>query len=237
MGSSFGSLCLVVGLDERERGVQSRLAFPGKNHSEGIARYFRPCVRDVDGDGTLDDIGAGLAQSGGNWCAAFASWCMVHGGREGDIKPHEYRAGAIEIENDAKDRGLWVSAQSWVAGAEVRPGDLAIWRRGGPQDPAWWRHVNRVIECSVKRERDGHTLSIKTLDGNSHRRIAIVQHGSGRVYRDLLGFVRYWDPSKRSMLGLKRSAPPAPLFSDEERARYKTEISMFQAAMARQWRE
>jgi hypothetical protein len=69
----------------------------------------------------------------------------------GEVAPHEPRAGAIELQQDAIKQGRFrpvaeVRAGKWLP----RPGDLAIYNRSNPGKPetSWWRHVDRVIRVS-----------------------------------------------------------------------------------------
>lgn len=216
---SLGERCLAIAYDEMQRGVCSVERYPGRNWSSDIAEYFRRCVRDTDGDGVLDDIGKGLARAGGNWCAASACWCLHEVLEPGEEPPHLYRAGVVEIVADAQESGRYVTADEWRAGAEVRPGDLAIWDRSDPRRPetSWWRHVNRVVEANAD------TLLLRTIGGNESRRWAVSTASGARIATKLLGFVRYWEPEELV----------PPLISDDERATIQAQIAECTAELMR----
>lgn len=87
----------------------------------------------------------------GNHCASAQSRALVECLLAGDVKPHEPRAGALELQQDAIANGRWHSRDEVLSGKWLpRPGDLAIYNRANPADPktSWWRHVDRVIRVT-----------------------------------------------------------------------------------------
>jgi hypothetical protein len=86
-----------------------------------------------------------------NHCASAQSRALLECLLPNDTRPHEPRAGALELQQDAMKRGNWhsaaeVRARKWFP----RPGDLAIYDRSDPKKPetSWFRHVDRVIQIS-----------------------------------------------------------------------------------------
>lgn len=191
-GISLGARCVLLAKAELQSGVRAPAA-PRPNTSPRIAEYFRGCWRDRDGDGR---VGAQeyLGLTAGNWCAAFASWCLDQCLLDGEARPHHYRAGVVEIVADARTRGLYRSADEVRRGAwEPHVGDLVIWDRSEPGKPetSWWRHVNRVVAYGGMR--DGQPR-IVTIGGNESRTIREVdQPPKALAGGKLLGFVSYYN--------------------------------------------
>ena len=185
-GISLGLRCLALARHEMKRGVKSA-PFGQPNTSADVRRYLAPCLRDLDRDGVVEDHEK-LGLTEGNWCAAFASWCMSESLLPGNVAPHLYRAGVVEIVDDAQARGLYhpleeVKAGHWAPNV----GDLVIWDRSNPNDPstAWHRHVSRLVLLQ------GATMV--TIGGNEQRRIVESQYApKGLDASKLLGFVSYY---------------------------------------------
>lgn len=208
--------------DEFDRGVRSP-RFPAPNKSERVAEYLAGCVRgDKDGDGVLDaDIGKWLAKAGGNWCAASQGACLNAVARPGDIIPHFWRAGVVEIVADAKAKGLYIEAADWLLGNVVPlPGDLAIWHR--PGGAGWWRHVNRV------REIDLASKTLVTIGGNESRSWRISTQSWSKVENLLLGFVSYPETPV-----VDEEPSDSHFLSDEERADLLAQIAECTAELMR----
>lgn len=182
--------CVMLAKSEMARGVRAPAA-PRANTSEDIAEYLRGCWRDFDRDGELDE-GERLGLTEGNWCAAFVSWCLEKCLLEGEQRPHEYRAGVVELVADAKLKGLWhpleeVTSETW----SPHVGDLVIWDRSvkGKPETAWWRHVNRIVAYSGLK--DGVPRFV-TIGGNESRTIREVdQPPKALTPEKLLGFISY----------------------------------------------
>jgi len=128
--------------------------------------------------------GKALGITVGNFCASAQSRALVECAFEGDARPHEPRAGAIELQQDATRLGNWhsaaeVRARKW----SPRPGDLAIYDRSTPAE-TWLRHVDRVIRVSD----DGlqyENIGANEGGGNWHREWSPFSNPK------LLGFVAY----------------------------------------------
>lgn len=176
---SLGKRAVDVAM--RELGV--RAAIYGKpNTSDRVREYLAPCVRDLDGDGEAERLGL----KSGDWCAAFASWCMLQAWEDGCEFPHEYRAGVVEIVADARKRGAWHDVEEVRSGKWTpSKGDLLIWDRRDPKRPStsWWRHVNRLIKYDPIRE------TLQTIGGNEGRAVRTAVHELAAP--KLLGFVSY----------------------------------------------
>lgn len=167
-------------------GVRAHAA-PAPNTSAAVAAYLAPCVRDVDHDGDLDL----LRITAGNWCAAFQSAALAACLLPGDEPPHEYRAGVVELVADAQARGVWHDVEEVRLGRWTPwLGDLVIWDRSNPADPAtaWHRHVNRLTSYSPSADR------FRTIGGNESGRRIVETTGPPRGLdaSRLLGFVSYY---------------------------------------------
>jgi hypothetical protein len=165
---SLGERCLAWCLDE--------LANQERPSAQRIAEYHGVAVRG----------GKPLGIKTGNHCASAQSLAMVECLVVDDVKPHEPRAAAIELQNDAKARGRWrpiadVRAGKWLPS----PGDLAIYDRSAP-GATWQRHVDRVIR----------------VDGQLYENIGANETNAGAWKREwtpfthpkLLGFIEYPAP-------------------------------------------
>lgn len=191
---TLGQLCLEIAFEEKAKGIRA-LPYPGPNVSVATTEYMRPCVREVPGgNGTLDYVwGKAHPSIAANWCAGFASYCLTRALETMDPrravtlqKPHEYRAGVVEIVADARKIGQYYT-KDLLANFTPQPGDLAIWDRSkeGRPETAWWRHVNRIVAFNS----DG---SFVTIGGNEGREIRVKEEPPKTLAADkLLGFVAY----------------------------------------------
>lgn len=146
--------------------------------AERIAFYHAVAVR----NGKL------LGIKTGNHCASAQSRALMDCLLSGEVKPHEPRAAAVELQRDAQAGGRFRSIVEVRAGKWLpRPGDLAIYDRSTPGQPstAWQRHVDRVIRVSD--------------DGKLYENIGANETSGGGWKREwtpfaspkLLGFVEY----------------------------------------------
>jgi hypothetical protein len=137
----------------------------------------------------------------GNFCASAQSRALIECAIEGDVRPHEPRCGAIELQQDAIRLGKWhsaaeVRAHKWLP----RPGDLAIYDRSTPTQ-SWLRHVDRVI---------------RVLDGDLQYENIGANEGGGDWVREVTPF------SKSNLLGFI-AYPGVPL-TEAERAVASVEL-------------
>lgn len=145
--------------------------------AERIAYYHEVAIR--------NDKPLGIKT--GNHCASAQSRALKECLLPGEVAPHNFRAGAIELQQDAMARGRWHSRADVLAAKWLpRPGDLAIYTRANPADPksAWWRHVDRVIRVTD----DGHgyeNIGANEVAGAWNREISAFENPK------LLGFISY----------------------------------------------
>jgi hypothetical protein len=171
-GASVGTLgerCLAWCLEEAA-------AHPNPS-AERIRWYHAVAMRN----------GKPLGISAGNHCASAQSRALIECLLSGEVRPHEPRAGAIELQSDAVRSGRWRAVSEVRAGRWLpRPGDLAIYNRANPADPStsWQRHVDRVIGISD----DGaqfENIGANEVAGAWRREWTPFEHAR------LLGFIEY----------------------------------------------
>jgi len=165
---TLGERCLAWCIEE--------MAKHEKPSAQRIAEYHAVAMR----NGKL------LGITKGNHCASAQSLALVDCLVAGDVKPHEPRAAAVELQDDAKKNGRWrpvadVRSGKWLPS----PGDLAIYDRSAP-GASWQRHVDRVIR----------------VDGQLYENIGANETNLGAWKREwtpfaqpkLLGFIEYPGP-------------------------------------------
>lgn len=166
---SLGERCLAWCLEESESHRQPS--------ADRIAYYHAVAKR----NGKL------LGIKVGNHCASAQSRAMIECLLPGEAAPHEPRAGAIELQQDAMANGRWHSRAEVQAGKWLpRPGDLAIYNRANPADPksTWWRHVDRVIRV-VEGGSDYENIGANEVAGAWNREVTSFDSPK------LLGFIAY----------------------------------------------
>lgn len=165
---TLGERCLAWCLEE--------MAAHAKPSAQRIAEYHAVAMRN----------GHKLGITKGNHCASAQSLALMECLITGDVKPHEPRAAALELQQDAKTNGRWRSIADVRAGKwSPSPGDLAIYDRSAP-GADWQRHVDRVIR----------------VDGQVYENIGANETNSGAWKREwtpfahpkLLGFIDYPAP-------------------------------------------
>ncbi len=180
---TLGERCLATARQELAAGAYAA-PYGQTNTSKWVEKYLAGCVRN-------DKL---LGLKAGNWCAAFASWCLERSIRPGEERPHAYRAGVVEIVADAKKLGRWFPWQTLQEGFVPTPGDLAIWDRSDLNKPntSWWRHVNRVIEYDPNLPMTVEDDRFQAIGGNEGRRVRVSNRRPKRLGKGrLLGFVSY----------------------------------------------
>jgi len=162
----------------------------GSNTGREIRGYLAPCVRG----------GRRVGLTAGEWCAAFASWCVWLAWAEadewgaaeiaamvewreagGEAPPIGYRCAVHELVSDARASGAWRGPES----AEVPlPGDLLVFGRAG-SDPTRGG-LGHVAVCEAWSA--AANAAISGNDGNAVRRRE--WSGSAAPWGPLLGWVR-----------------------------------------------
>ena len=180
---ALGERCILLAESELAAGVKAN-PYGQPNTGPRVREYLEPCVRDIDHDGRLDNLGLTV----GNWCCAFQSWLLEQCLLDGDESPHLYRAGVVEAVSDAQRLGRWHPVAQ-VRSGQWRPqrGDLAVWDRSKPgvAKTTWWRHVNRLVDWA-----DPHTFV--TIGGNEGRTIRLTTQAPKQLSSQrLLGFIDY----------------------------------------------
>ena len=211
-GDTLGERCVAWCLQH----VGHTEAPPGSNDSPLIRSWLAPCARGYE------DKRVVLGISKMNWCAAFQCAAMQACLAPGDEKPHDYRAGVVELVEDTYpgQDGLMPFAGRYMPieltrSGEFRPsiGDLVIWDRSDPAKPetSWYRHVSRVVKFSASEG------TFQTVGGNEGQKVAIGEHHISSA--KLLGWIHYLIPNRQQV--------EPPLFSDEERERILNNVGMF----------
>jgi hypothetical protein len=161
--------------------------------AERIAWYHQVAIRN----------GHPLGITQGNHCASAQSRALVECLLPGDVKPHEPRAAAVELQADAARLGRWHPIAEVLAGKWApRSGDLAIYNRANAAQPApaWQRHVDRVIRVAPDT-RSYENIGANELGGAWRREWTSFEHPR------LVGFIDY--------PGLPHSLEAAPLGSSD----------------------
>lgn len=175
MTRSLGCLALAFSRAELDAGVREEPM--GSNDGPRLRLYREGAVRN----------GRPLAAGPGPWCvygacwAAFRAW--LHLAAPPDV-PHEWRASAHELVDDARASGAWHPAGD---GYIPQPGDLAVFARGhGDPTRGGEGHVGRVesLEAGI----------LTTIDGNHGDAWARVTRPVGEA----LGFIAYPQPPETS---------------------------------------
>jgi len=155
---SLGVRALYFSLSEKAKNVKE---IPnGSNSGPEIKEYFNYATRKVKG------VEQRLGISSGNWCAVSACYATKQSLLKDDKMPHGYRAGVVELVQDAMSVGNWKTAkQIRLKQYTMQQGDLAIFDRSvpGKKHTSWWRHVAR-IETEVGSDEK----SFRTLGGNEN---------------------------------------------------------------------
>jgi len=122
-GSAAGRAALAVAMQDMAAG---RGEIGANNSGPDVAAYLTPAAL-----GTPN-----------NWCAAFVSHCFRQA--LGHNAVFGYLPGAQDVHNKMKQLGYAYAAS---IGNPPQPGDIIVWRRVDPTDPAhtgWWGHIGIV---------------------------------------------------------------------------------------------
>ena len=190
----LGERCISRLRQELAAGVAAA-PYPQPNTSPRVKEYLSGCLRDLNGDGIVAPTEK-LGLSAGDWCAAVQGWVLEQELAPGEDRPHLWRAAVVEIELDAKLRGLFHPIDEFHRGVwSPNVGDLVLWDRSDKARPetAWHRHVNRFVGFTSP-----DWTHMRTIGGNESRRIQEQLYQGGSVtHPKLLGFVSYYQkPAK-----------------------------------------
>lgn len=174
---TLGERCVAFAEQEMANGVKED--HPGSYTSPRLKQYFAICTRLVNGVETHINFTAG------NWCAASASYALHESLLPGEVKPHGYRLGVVEIVSDLQHNGLYRTAAEARSGSyQLKVGDPIIFDRSVPSNPAtaWYRHIGRVYSV-------GTNGSFQCISGNSGGKYSISPHTLSQT--NVLGFGDY----------------------------------------------
>jgi hypothetical protein len=178
---SLGERCIAFAENEMKNGVAEDK--PNSFTSPRLREYFAICTRLINGKET------NLNFKAGNWCAAGVSFSLHESLLPGDIKPHGYRLGVVEVVDDVQKRGFWRPVSQARQGSyQLNIGDIIIFDRSKPGDPstAWWRHIGRVYDFDNKG-------NFTCLSGNNGGKWRLSKHTLSQA--TLLGFGEYPGPN------------------------------------------
>ncbi len=187
---------------------------PRSNDGPFIREWLKGCYR---GYGQTRKL---LGVSKTNWCSAFQGASMEACLIEGEVKPHDYRAGVVEMVKDTlplrngnyRFSGRYKPVQLTRKNIFIPSiGDLVIWDRSikGRPETSWWRHVNRLIEFEE--------TSFKTIGGNEKG--GLVRIGEHTINKsNLLGWIHY--PQ------IEQETTDEIIFTEEEKREVRANVAM-----------
>lgn len=185
---TLGERCVDLCVAEMNAGVQAN-PYGMPNTGERVREYLAGCVRNVDDDPELENLGLTV----GNWCCAFQSWVLFQCIRKGEEPPHLYRAAVVEAVEDADTLGRYRRVEEVRAGEWApKRGDEVVWDRSDPNDPSteWWRHINRVVAYDARDPANTNDDVFLTIGGNEQRRIMLTTDRPKNLSsKKLLGFI------------------------------------------------
>lgn len=173
---TLGERCVAFAENELNNNVREDK--PGSYTSPRIREYFAICTRQINGK----EVNLNFTK--GNWCAASASFCLKNSLLSGEVPPHGYRLGVVEIVTDLQRKGLWRPTVDVRSGSyNIQIGDVIIFDRSQPGKPEtnWYRHIGRVYDIIP----DG----FRCISGNSGGCWKISNHKLSQS--NLLGFGQY----------------------------------------------
>ena len=173
---TLGERCVAFAENELNNGVKED--HPNSFTSPRLREYFSICTRKINGKEVPVNLPAG------NWCAASASFCLKNSLLPGEVAPHGYRLGVVEIVTDLQNKGMWVPIKDVSNGSyRMKIGDLIVFDRSqiGKPDTAWYRHIGRIYNVT--------TTGFSCISGNSGGCWKISNHSLSQA--NLLGFGNY----------------------------------------------
>ena len=176
---TLGERCVAFAENELANNVSEDK--PGSFTSPRIKEYFKVCTRLVNGKETP----IGLSFTKGNWCSAGVSFCLYNSLLPGEISPHGYRLGVVEVIADMQKLGTYRDIKEVRDGDyQIKVGDNIFFDRSQPGNPAtaWYRHIGRVLDIGSSQE-------FTCISGNSNGKWRVTKHKFSQS--TLLGFGEY----------------------------------------------
>ena len=173
---TLGERCVIFSENEMNKGVKE--SYPGSYTSNRIKQYFSICTRLIKGK----EIPLPLIK--GNWCSAGVSFALYESLLPGELMPHGYRVGVVEVVSDLKKAGRWHTKKDVQEGKyKIKIGDPVIFDRSKPGKPEtnWWRHIGLVYNVSKDK--------FDCISGNSYGKWRISKHKL--TQSTLIGFGEY----------------------------------------------
>lgn len=193
---SLGERCVLFSENEMKNGVcEDKL---NSFTSSRIREYFSICTRLVNGKETKLNLNAG------NWCSSGGCFALQQSLLPGEVVPHGYRVGVVEVVADLKHNNLYQTIDQVRNGDyTIKVGDVIIFDRSIPNKPEtqWFRHFGRCY--SVDSSTD-----FKCISGNNGGKWKISSHKISQT--NLLGFGSY--PSKKDIVLPNISTRPPAAF-------------------------
>jgi hypothetical protein len=170
---SLRERCMLFSENEYKNGIKEDK--PNSYTSTRIKEYFSICTRIVNGKEEP------IKLSSGNWCSSGGCFAMYSSLLPGEIPPHGYRVGVVEVVSDLQKNKLWhdineVRKEDYT----ISEGDVIVFDRSNPNNPEskWFRHFGRVYSI--------HGDSFQCISGNSGGSWKISSHKLSQS--TLLGF-------------------------------------------------
>lgn len=176
---SLGERCVAFAENEMKNNVAEDK--PGSYTSPRIREYFKICTRLVNGK----ESPIGLNFTKGNWCASSVSFCLHESLLPGEIAPHGYRLGVVEVVNDMENNETYHDVSEVRSGKfKIEVGDVVFFDRSNPNNPAtaWFRHIGFCFSINSNG-------NFKCISGNSTGKWRITDHKLSQ--KTLLGFGEY----------------------------------------------
>jgi hypothetical protein len=173
---TLGERCVFFSENEMKNGVAEDK--PNSFTSPRIREYFSIATRFQNGK----EVPIPLPY--GNWCAICGSYAMYSSLLPGDVKPHGYRVGVVEIISDMQKLGSFRDKKEVLSNNyDPKVGDAVFFDRSRPNDPstAWYRHFARIKSISS----DG----FEAISGNSNGKWRVTNHKFNQP--TLIGFGEY----------------------------------------------
>jgi hypothetical protein len=196
-GLSLGERCVAFAENEMKNNVgEDKL---NSFTSPRLREYFAICTRLVNGKET-----SMKSFTAGNWCAAGVSFCLHESLLSGEVPPHGYRLGVVEVVADMQHNKSYHTIDEVRNNTyTIKVGDIIIFDRStaGKPETQWYRHIGRVYSV------DSPT-NFKCISGNNGGKWRISSHTMSQA--SLLGFGAY--PAKKDIILPNVSTRPSSPF-------------------------